>query len=189
MTEQEFTTNIKNKTLTEEMIALTAHSYSKRAKNYRTVEYYLKSQENRTEEENEKIKQVVKQKQLLYQHKAVVLTALKPTAIHMENHVQTNDDMLKVLDDKENGSETVLETENFYGHTIRYYLAYKANGFVFHTPIKNYELNKYKYKDLPIINVGNLYSKGEENLENLLPLKYCEMVYELVKNNKFNFKR
>jgi len=185
MTEQNFIDNINNKILTEEMIALTVHSYSKRAKNYRAIEYDLKEKEA-TEEE---IELIVKQKKALYKRKAIVLSALQPIAIHMENHVQAKDEMFKIFEGKENNTETIFEDENYYGCSIRYYLAYKANGHTFHTPIKDYELDKYKYRDIPIINVGNLYSKGEDDLDNLLPLKYCEMVYNMVKSKKYNLKR
>ena len=148
-TPKEYTKNLENGIVTEQMLCDVLYSYNKRAKNWRDKKRQYKHSYAtnsyiwfNTARENE---------QKYYDYKSELLNLLEPECIH----------------------EEVLE--NDYETLIQYYLLYVVGDHSFHHPIHKSEISKWP--NLKVVRIEQLMTHGTTG-DKLLSVQFADDVRE-----------
>lgn len=208
-TPKEFSDNLKNNIITEEMLELALWSVNKRAKNWRDKKreyrgFYDKYHNyERCQEEETK----------MYEKKGIFLSLLKPICIHKEfsgyakiRHFDYESDFEKSLIESLYSGEIVWSNyyisrddyyfNNCYIHNcvnffdtidlnepeFRYYLYYVIGNHSYHTPLEEEDIDKEEYKDLDIVNIDTLDTHGND-ISDLVSVQFVDKLIQVIKNN------
>lgn len=202
-----YTKNIKNKILTDQMLAECIYSVNKRAKNFRdkAQEYRYANRSRRSwnfyyydKFDNEG--QARDKMNEYYKYKEDFLSLLEPICIHKQfigyerERVYDYEPEYKLYKktkeivwencyyDHERGREVVFFDYETDDKRHLYFLYYQLADYNFHSPIKN----PYDYKDLEIIELEDFETYGEDITE-LLSTKFVKKVWNLIQYEDYDF--
>lgn len=200
-TPKEFTDNIKNKTITEEMLEVCLYSVNKRAKNcrdklrqYRKCRYIDAFYEEQYEKKLDEY----------YSLKDKMLSILTPVCIHTEtvavNHRRRiydyekeyksvkNEDIVWsncFFDYKSCQEVYFVDVIDYVEHKSLYYLYYETSNYSFHTPIQENDVVKYSDK-YDVIDIGRLITEGKE-IDNLISCQFVHKLIELIETGNYQY--
>lgn len=200
-TPKEYSGNLKNKIITEEMLADALHSVNKRAKNWRdkkreykhyfSAKYFYSAQE---------------QESRMYEKKEKLLRAVPIQCIHREHggyeKIRTYDtegDYLQKYTSAFLRGSIVWENSYYDYHTddfvcffdvfdytspiYRYYLYHTVYGHGFHTPIEEGDISKYECQ---IVDIDYLLTQGE-SAKDLLSVQFVDKVIGLIESGDYTY--
>lgn len=203
-TPSEYTKNLKNRVITEEMLIDCLYSSNKRAKNYRDKEreyreYYRYNRYAYDKYDN--IERCHTKKQEYYEQKEQLLSVVEPTCIHKEHF---GFEKIRIYDYQEeykkNRKRFVWENcyfdrelgrEVWFGDVLdktspiyHYYLFYDINGTkTFHSPISESDIEKY---NLNIIEIDQLETEGHD-ISNLISNQFVKKMLELIHSGDYTY--
>lgn len=205
-TPRNYVDNLNKGYVTTEMVDDVLYSFNKRAKNwrnqarrYRQMRYNKYDNEERAEEK----------KEILYKKKSDILSLYLDhvVAVHklcckckirIEDTDEGYDDYLEDIRLYEKGDREntkVVYMNSYYDRDIddyvtfinvvvdvpEYYLYYEFPQHSYHHPIGIKELPKFQ--NLKIVELDELVTRGED-INDLLPLPFCDRVWNYLVNNK-----
>lgn len=200
-TPKEYSDNLKNKIITEEMLADALHSINKRAKNWRDkkreYKYYFSAKYFYSAQEQEA---------RMYEKKEKLLQVVPIQCIHREHggyeKIRTYDTAGNYSPDYANTylRGTVVWENSFYDYQTddtvwffdvldysnpiyRYYLYRTVYGHGFHTPIEKSDISKY---DCPVVDIDYLLTQGE-NTKDLLSVQFVDKVISLIESGDYTY--
>lgn len=194
---------LKKNIITKEMLALSAYSVNKRAKNHRNNKRnYSKAQrrgwydrygwEDREEEKEQE----------MYKYKSILLSLVEPTCIHKEfggyktKRIYSYQKNYRKLY-KKHGKNNNIVWENSYfdmergevwffdfiiGTTYRYYKFYEIDGFSFHQPIDSLD----ESEGLQVKEINEIVTEGR-NISDLLSMQFVKKVCNIIQSGEFMF--
>lgn len=213
-TPKEFTQNLKDNIITEEMLDAALWSVNKRAKNWRDkkrsykhgFDYY----NNYDKAENEEKK--------MYKKKETLLSVLNPVCIHKEF---IGYDRIRVYDYQKNYDKIFVEKayeglivwqnsyvdrdkshggwdydffdcnrvyffdyENCSSPQFHYYLYYACGSHTFHTPISESDVSKYP--GLEVVTIGRIETMGHE-IDDLFSVQFVDKVISLIESGEYTY--
>lgn len=190
-TPAEYTKNIRNKIITEDMLGACAFSVNKRAKNYRDTERRTRNIAWKDEAREKK--------EGFYKQKDFLLSIVSPDCIHSEEQRHKE----RVYDwepdfDEISPEDTVHEGE-YYDRDVHrvvefkdrfvtstvYYLYYQLGTYSFHRPIFEYEVSKYP--ELEVKDIGSLATFGKD-ANDLISMQFVKKVIELIRSGEYVLK-
>jgi hypothetical protein len=172
--------NLKNGTITNEMLSLCLYSVNKRAKNYRDMarkynNYYGIEASDKKEE--------------MYNYKSEMLQYIRPKCIHCIKSIgrirkYSHEKGFYNIPDNDiiyQGSFLSNEYGNVdfkdvYTNFYDYYLYYQIDEFGFHQPI----INEIEYPELEIVQISNLETFGKD-INDLVSMQFVKKTLETLK--------
>lgn len=200
-TPKNYTENLKNGIVTEEMLEDVLFSYNKRAKNYRDKESYYRSnypddKYNNADKAKEMKEELYNKKSKILQHCTNHLAAVHYlTLFRRERIYDYNEDYSlyrNEIDLYRRGEPTSIIRESSYfdeyelcevhfidvrKKEISYFLFYEFPNYSFHSPIT--KRNLVEYENLEHIELDKLETKGKD-INDLLSLQFCDKVLEFI---------
>jgi len=155
-TPKEYNEKVVNKILDSKIISHVLFSLNKRAKNCRDKKQEFYDKADQIRRSNRYVSTDI-------WHKGVQSYKEKT-----EEYYQKKDFILK----------TLFEPIEIHEINDSHFLYYEINGYGFHSPSKNDDLN------LPIKSIEDFSSLGKDFRE-LLSVQFCDKVIDLIKNKKF----
>ena len=191
-TPKKYSENLKQRIITDDMLADCIYSANKYAKNHRDQErkYREKYRSNRYiydrfhDEEKSREK-----KEKYYSMKDKMLSLIDPICIHKTTYNKSYyiggyDD----YDDDEYDFDDENEGECVEEQVDNYFLFYRIANHSFHTPIDDsFNISK-NYPDLEIIDIGELNTYGCER-NNLLSPQFVKKVVSLIESGNYVYSR
>jgi hypothetical protein len=160
-TPKEYVKNLKNKTITQNMLCDCLFSVNKRAKNCRDkIREYKSYNYNYSYHKWDYIDDYESKRDTYYDMKNQFLSILTPICIHELKHYD-------------------WYTDNIC--SIEYFLFYTIGEYSFHSPIQKDDLVKYK---LDIIEIDNLNTHGKD-INDLLSNQFVQKVLNLIKSGDY----
>ncbi len=196
-TPKEYTSNLTNGIVTEEMLSDCLYSCNKRAKNWRDKKREVVEMQHAYRYFEDKYNTVFEAECRMaeyYGMKERLLSVLQPEFIHHET--QTNYFWLSAgktprdANAKRTGGINYDDERDRWEYEYKsvkecYYLYYKCGCHTFHTPIPSTE----KYPDLPVVELeGGLTTYGADTGD-LLSVQFVKKVVALVETGEYTFKR
>lgn len=202
-TPKEYSDNLKNGILTDEMVSDVLYSYSKRAKNYRDkIREYRKKARNYSYfyDRYDNIEKFTEKKNVLYNKKDEILKKyiIKPSCIHRtesNSRIRIYDYDEKYDDIERNNRHLIIWRNSYFDYEkdmevnfidipdeenkFLYFLYYEYPKHSFHNPINKEDLEKYD--KLEIIDIEDFETYGED-INDLLSLQFCNKVYNVIKD-------
>lgn len=204
----EYTKNLKDHVITQEMLLACLFSSNKRAKNWRDKEreYREKSRSRYYSDEYDNEGKAREKKEEYYHQKKVMLSVMKPICIHRE-YLYDLEQKERIYDyedeyweykekglfvhtghyfDRDNEEEVhfgdiVVESTPLY----RYYLFYDVgSNRTFHNPINKEDLSLYD--NLEVVDIDKLDTKGYD-IADLLSTQFVKKVIELIESEDFTY--
>lgn len=190
-TPKEYAQNLKNKVITQDMLAVSLFSVNKRAKNCRDQE---RSYRNGYDKYNNEEK-YRNQKEEYYNMKEKLLELLSPACIHkevFERRVRYYDYEcdLESFDPNEiiysnsyydNDIKDYVQFVDVYEKDCRYYLFYALGNYSFHTPINDMDLKKY---GLEIKKIDELVTTGTD-ISDLISTQFVNKLLQLIEEGDY----
>ena len=201
-TPKEYSNNLKNGIVTDEMLSNVLYSYSKRAKNYRDK---IREYKRRLRREwyfydvHDNIGKMEEKKENLYSKKSDLLNLSKDKLIcihkqdkHARERIYDYEDKYKKVFDKNNHYQIVWQNcyydyekdkEVHFVDVLKkekeylYFLYYEFPLHSFHMPIEEHNLDKYN--DLEVNEINELITYGDD-INDLLSLQFCDKVYDFL---------
>lgn len=195
-TPENYTKQLKDKNLSEEVIAHVLYSINKRAKNYRDKkkEYanstYLYSIQNYTHYD-EKMNEA-------YKMKHDILSIYEPIEIHKTTYHNTYKKRIYETDpnyDKISRKNVIKIEYDFQRNQhykmchisnkeTKFFLYFEISDFKFHMPIREIELEKFRHLLIKKLE-NNFNTKGRHSTELLSP-QFCKKVFLLLQEQTTN---
>ena len=190
-TPKEFTDNLKNGTITRDMLAVCLYSVNKRAKNYRDKESEYRSSIWGDKYDNES--KCREKKKEYYSYKDKMLSLITPKCIHTVTRIFRE----KVY---HGAYENIYDEDSYYYdedynddddyhieeyEETEYFLFYELGNYSFHTPVKE-DVVRNKYSSLQVNDIGNLTTYGHE-INDLISVPFVRKVIALIDSGKYKF--
>lgn len=203
-TPPQYTKNLKNKIITEEMLINCLYSSNKRAKNYRDKisEYRDYFRSNRfAYDKYGNIEKFNLKKKEYYHQKDVLLSIVQPTCIQKEhfgyeksriydyepNYRKKKKNFVweNCFFDEEEQREVWFGDVLDYNKPIyHYYLFYDLNGTkTFHSPINESEIEDY---DLDVVDIDLIQTEGHE-IDELISNQFVKKVISLIESGAYTY--
>lgn len=167
-TPKDFSNNIKQNIITEDMLGACLYSVNKRAKNWRDYVRQLHSELDHVrmlygaqgvEYQWNNIHRAECTRDQYYEYKDLLLSLVDPVAIHMESDTASDD-------------------------SKRYYLFYRVGDFSFHRPLDKKDLDKYL--ELPQDDIGTLNTHGHE-IQDLISVQFVMKVLDVIRRGQYTY--
>lgn len=200
-TPKNYTENLKNGIVTDEMLEDVLYSYNKRAKNYRDKELYYRRNYyndiyNNADKAEEKKEELYDKKSKILQHCTNHLAAVHCLTQYRRKRIYDYDDDYYCYHTERDlyrrGEQSSIIKEGSYfdeedlcvvhfidvrKKEITYFLFYEFPNYSFHSPI--IKRNLIEYDNLEHIELDKLETKGKD-INDLLPLQFCDKVLEFI---------
>lgn len=192
---KEYLKNLKNHTITEQMLSDCIYSINNRALNSRDNEYKYTHYIPDTYGNANKYR---KKKLEYYGMKKVLLSVLEPSHIQKGEVLQR-----RRTYDYEDGYEDILRSGNYVNNSgfydpdrkehvefvvqmipqTVYYLTYTVSNRTFRVPLAEAEIEKYP--DLEIVDVGRITPVYGDITADMLSVQFVEKIVQLIKSRKY----
>ena len=192
---KEYLKNLKNHTITEQMLSDCIYSINNRALNSRDNEYKYTHYIPDTYGNANKYR---KKKLEYYGMKKVLLSVLEPSHIQKGEVLQR-----RRTYDYEDGYEDILRSGNYVNNSgfydpdrkehvefvvqmipqTVYYLTYTVSNRTFRVPLAEAEIEKYP--DLEIVAVGRITPVYGDITADMLSVQFVEKIVQLIKSRKY----
>lgn len=191
-TPKEYTDNLKQGVITQDMIADCLFSVNKRAKNCRDQEYCYQGSQY-----GDKYRD---QKEDYYRQKEQLLSILTPDCIHVET--QSRKERIYNYEseyDKYYLEHNYVHEGGYYDREMKeyvefidvicpvkkHYLFYDLGSHSFHTPIEEYDLQKYPHLDA--IEIDQITTYGQDIVD-LISMQFVKKVLQLINGGTYTLK-
>lgn len=187
-TPKEYTQNLKNRVITQDMLAASLFSVNKRAKNCRDQEREYRYDRYDTKEKYRE------KKEHYYEQKEKMLALLTPTCIHSEpckRRVRYYDEEFTCIDPThevvksgryyDRDEQRYVEFMDVLENDRRFYLYYELGDYSFHKPIYNTDLKKL---GLEIKQIDELETTGED-ISDLISTQFVNKLLELIEEGDY----
>lgn len=192
---KEYLKNLKNHTITEQMLSDCLFSVNNRALNSRDNEYKYT---HYVPDPYGNVNKYRKKKLEYYSMKKVLLSVLEPSQIQKGEVLQR-----KRTYDYEEGYEEILESGNYVNNSgfydpdrkehvefvvqmipeTVYYLTYTLSNRTFRVPLEESEIKQYP--DLEVVDVGRITPVYGDITADMLSVQFVEKILLLIKNRNY----
>lgn len=197
----EYTKNLKDHVITQDMLLACLFSSNKRAKNWRDKQREYRERRSYYHDKYDNEGKAKEKKEEYYHQKEIMLSVLKPVCIHKECYgyertriYDYEADYNKYYDkfvwrnsyhDKvEDRYVCFGDIEDKSKPLYHYYLFYDVGcNRTFHTPIEEEDVSKY---DLEVVEIDKLDTKGYD-IADLLSNQFVKKVVDLIESEDFKY--